>query len=47
MERLETKGLKNIVNSEKLEDLPMVLETPSDNRDSYKENIEKIKELRD
>jgi deoxyribonuclease-4 len=45
--KIGDKGFENIVNSEKLEDLPMVLETPSDNRDSYKENIEKIKELRD
>jgi deoxyribonuclease-4 len=40
------KGFSNIVNSEKLEDLPMILETPSDNRASYKENIEKIRSLR-
>jgi len=39
--KIGDKGFENIVNSEKLEDLPMVLETPSDNRDSYKENIEK------
>mgnify|MGYP006281339501 CR=1 FL=1 len=41
------KGFSNIVNSDKLEDKPMVLETPSDNRASYKENIEKIRGLRD
>lgn len=41
------KGFKNIINSEKLRDLPMVLETPSDNRASYKENIEKLRGLRD
>lgn len=40
------KGFKNIVNSDKLEDKPMVLETPSDNRASYKENIEKIRNLK-
>lgn len=41
------KGFENIVNSDKLENLPMILETPSDNRESYKENIEKIRSLRD
>lgn len=41
------KGFENIVTSDKLKDLPMVLETPSDNRASYKENIEKIRSLRD
>ncbi|MEF8880248.1 MAG: deoxyribonuclease IV [Candidatus Nanohaloarchaea archaeon] len=40
------KGFKNLVNSEELEELPMILETPSDNRASYKENIEKIRKLR-
>lgn len=44
--KIGDKGFENIVNSEKLENLPMILETPSDNRASYKENIEKIKELR-
>ncbi len=39
------EGFSNIVNSDKLEEKPMVLETPSDNRASYKENIEKIREL--
>lgn len=41
------QGFRNLVNSEKLEDLPMVLETPQDNRESYRENIEKIRELKD
>ncbi|MBC5793510.1 MAG: deoxyribonuclease IV [Nanohaloarchaea archaeon] len=40
------EGFSNIVNSKELEDKPMVLETPSDNRASYKENIEKLRELR-
>ena len=40
------KGFSNIVNSEEFEELPMVLETPSDERESYKENLEKILELR-
>jgi deoxyribonuclease-4 len=41
------KGFENVVNAEEFESLPMILETPSDNRASYKENIEKIRELRD
>jgi len=41
------EGFRNLINSEKLEDLPMILETPSDNRNSYKENIEKLRELRE
>lgn len=45
--KIGEKGFSNVVNSEKLEDKPMILETPSDNRASYKENIEKIRELRD
>jgi deoxyribonuclease-4 len=40
------QGFRNIVNSEKFEDTPMVLETPQDHRDSYKENVEKIRSLR-
>jgi deoxyribonuclease-4 len=40
------EGFRNVVNSEKLEDLPMILETPQDNRGSYRENIEKIRDLR-
>ncbi len=41
------EGFRNIVNSEKLEEKPMVLETPTSDGKSYKENLEKIKELRD
>lgn len=41
------KGFKNIINADEFRDLPMILETPSDNRSSYKENIEKLRELRD
>ena len=41
------EGFRNLINSEKLKDLPMILETPSDNRNSYKENIEKLRELRE
>lgn len=40
------KGFRNIVNNEKLEDKPMVLETPESNGKGYKENLEKIKELK-
>lgn len=40
-------GFENIVNCDEFEDLPMVLETPSDNRASYKENIEKIRSLKE
>lgn len=40
------KGFSNIVNSEKLEDKPMILETPQNYMDSYRENIEKIRGLR-
>jgi len=41
------KGFSNVVNAEEFEDLPMVLETPSDERDSYKENLKKILKLRE
>jgi deoxyribonuclease-4 len=41
------EGFRNIVNADELEDLPMILETPSDNRESYRENIEKLRELRE
>lgn len=41
------KGFSNVVNSEGLEDLPMILETPNTDEKGYKENIERIKELRD
>ena len=44
--KIGDKGFSNIVNSEKLEDLPMVLETPSNNRASYKENIEHLRSLK-
>lgn len=40
-------GFRNVVNAEELEDLPMVLETPTSNGKSYKENLEKIMELRE
>ncbi len=41
------KGFRNVVNAQEFQELPMILETPSDNRASYKENIEKIEELKD
>lgn len=40
-------GFRNIVNAEEFEDLPMILETPSEERPGYKENLEKILELRE
>lgn len=39
-------GFSNLINADEFRDLPMILETPSDNRESYKENIEKLRELR-
>lgn len=41
------EGFRNVVNAEEFEGLPMVLETPSDKRAGYKENLEKILELRE
>jgi deoxyribonuclease-4 len=41
------KGFSNVVNAEEFKDLPMILETPQDNRESYRENLEKILELRE
>lgn len=40
------KGFSNVVNSEAFEDVPMVLETPNTGEKGYKDNIERIKELR-
>ncbi len=40
------KGFENIVNNEKLESKPMILETPVSDSKGYKENIEKIRELK-
>jgi deoxyribonuclease-4 len=39
------KGFENIVNSETLNHLPMVLETPQEHRESYRKNIEKLRKL--
>jgi deoxyribonuclease-4 len=41
------EGFRNVVNEEEFEDLPMILETPQDNCESYRENLEKILELRE
>ncbi|WP_414837256.1 deoxyribonuclease IV [Candidatus Nanosalina sp. VS9-1] len=41
------EGFSNIVNAEEFEDLPIILETPSDKRAGYKENLEHILELRE
>lgn len=41
------KGFENIVNSETLNHLPMVLETPQEHRESYRKNIEKLRKLHD
>ncbi len=40
------KGFKNLVNSEKFEQLPMVLETPVTDEKGYSENLAKIKKLK-
>mgnify|MGYP006282638131 CR=1 FL=1 len=40
-------GFANIVNAEEFRDLPMVLETPNTKEKGYKENLERIKELRE
>jgi deoxyribonuclease-4 len=41
------EGFRNVVNSEKLEEIPMVLETPTSDGKGYAENLEKIMELRE
>ncbi len=38
-------GFRNVVNSEKLKDKPMILETPVDDDRGYAENIEDLREL--
>jgi len=40
------EGFRNVVNSEKLEELPMVLETPTSDGKGYSENLENIMDLR-
>lgn len=45
--KIGEEGFRNIVNTEEFENLPMILETPQDNRESYRENLEKILELRE
>ncbi|MFB6115033.1 MAG: deoxyribonuclease IV [Candidatus Nanohalobium sp.] len=39
------EGFSNLVNSDKLKDKPMVLETPVEDDKGYKENIEEIRSL--
>lgn len=41
------EGFENVVNSEALEDLPMILETPNTDEKGYRENIERIMALKD
>lgn len=45
--KIGEEGFRNIVNSDKLLEKPMVLETPSTDGKSYTENLEKIMELRE
>lgn len=45
--KIGDEGFSNLVNAEEFEDLPMILETPSDERAGYKENLEHILELRE
>ncbi len=39
------EGFRNVVNADEFDRLPMVLETPTSDGKSYKENIEKIRSL--
>jgi deoxyribonuclease-4 len=41
------EGFKNVVNCEEFECLPMMLETPKTDEKGYKENIERIKGLKE
>ena len=41
------EGFKNVVNCEEFEGLPMMLETPNTDEKGYKENIERIKGLKE
>ena len=45
--KIGDKGFRNVVNAEEFENLPMILETPSEERTGYKENLEHILELRE
>lgn len=40
------EGFRNIVNAEEFEEVPMILETPQNYLDSYRENIEKLRDVR-
>ncbi|MFB6175091.1 MAG: deoxyribonuclease IV [Candidatus Nanohalobium sp.] len=39
------EGFRNVVNSENLEDKPMILETPVEDDRGYRENIEELRKL--
>ncbi|MFB6147593.1 MAG: deoxyribonuclease IV [Candidatus Nanohaloarchaea archaeon] len=41
------EGFRNVVNSDSLEDRPMVLETPDGEERGYRENLEKIMEIQE
>ena len=45
--KIGDEGFRNLVNAEEFEDLPMILETPSDKRAGYKENLEHLLRLRE
>jgi len=44
--KIGDKGFKNIVNCEEFKDIPMVLETPVTDEKGYKENINRLRELK-
>jgi deoxyribonuclease-4 len=43
--KIGDEGFRNVVNADEFEGLPMVLETPTSDGKSYRENIEKIRSL--
>jgi len=43
---LGDEGFENVVNADEFEWLPMVLETPTSDGKSYKENIEKTEKIK-
>lgn len=45
--KIGEKGFKNVINHSKLENLPMILETPNEGEESYASNIERLKSLRE
>jgi len=42
---IRDEGFENVVNADELGDLPMVLETPTSDGKSYKENLERVQSL--